>query len=176
MPYVELDDGWRAFNRVFLYLYLPETQDEMDALLGPDADADGNRQRAMEAAEDEVGADPQDPYGWFNLGSNLVYFERYGEAADAFDTAINLGLPWRFTRYQFGPYLAYFHQGRFDELVELADYTLFRTNKAGKRTCGAVGPYRLGDRFGAIEDFARVGSHPNYLDAEYALEFVGATP
>ena len=178
VPYGELDNGWKAFNRVFLYLYPPEAQGEIDALLGPDADADGNRQRAMEAAEDEVGADPQDPYGWFNLGSNLVYFERYGEAADAFDTALNLGLPWRFTRYQFGPYLAYFHQGRFDELVELTDYTLFRTNKAEEsHLWRGWARYRLGDRFGAIEDFrAALGVNPNYLDAQYALDFVGATP
>src|SRR4030067_61110 len=116
------------------------------AAAGVHAAAGGKRQRAREAAEAEVGADPQVPYGWFNLGSNLVYFERYGEAADAFDTALSLGLPWRFTRYQFGPYIAYFNQGRFDELVELADYTLFRTNKAEEsplwRGVGRVRPRR----------------------------------
>jgi len=178
VPYEEVDAGWKEFNRVFLYLYAPEAQAEIDALLGPDADRDRNRDRAIEAAEAEVEADPQDPYAWFNLGSNLVYFERYGEAADAFDTALNLGLPWRFTRYQFGPYLAYFHQGRFDELVELTDYTLFRTNKAEEsRLWRGWARYRLGDRFGAIEDFrAALGVNPYYLDAHYALEFVGATP
>jgi tetratricopeptide (TPR) repeat protein len=178
VPYAELDDGWKAFNRVFLYLYPPEAQSEIDALLGPDADPDSNRQRAMEAAEAEVGADPKDAYAWFNLGSNLVYFERYGEAVDAFDTALNLGLPWRFTRYQFGPYIADFHQGRFDDLIELADYTLFRTNKAEEsHLWRGWARYRLGDRLGAIEDFrAALAVNPNYLDAKYALGFIGATP
>jgi tetratricopeptide (TPR) repeat protein len=178
VPYDELDDGWRAFNRVFLYLYPPEAQPEIDALLGPDADADANRQRALEEAEAEVEADPQDGYAWFNLGSNLVYFERYGEAVDAFGTALQLGLPWRFTRYQFGPYIAFFHQGRFDELIELADYTLFRTNKAEEsHLWRGWARYRLGDRLGAIGDFRdALAVNPNYLDAQYALDFVGATP
>jgi hypothetical protein len=178
VPYAELDEGWKAFNRVFLYLYPLEAQAEIDALLGADADADANRQRALDTAEVEVEADPQDAYAWFNLGSNLVYFERYGEAVDAFENALNLGLPWRFTRYQFGPYIAYFHQGRFEELMELADYTLFRTEKAEEsHLWRGWARYRLGDRFGAIEDFREaLGVNPNYLDAQYALSFVGATP
>jgi len=178
VPYAELDEGWREFNRVFLYMYPMESQAEIDALLGPDAVADVNRQRALETAQDEVEADAQDPFAWFNLGSNLVYFERYGEAADAFDTALNLGLPWRFSRYQFGPYIAYFHQGRFEELVELTDYTIFRTNKAEEsHLWRGWARYRLGDRFGAIEDFREaLAVNPYYLDAQYALSFVGATP
>jgi tetratricopeptide (TPR) repeat protein len=178
VSYDDLDEGWRAFNRVFLYMYPVEAQAEIDSLLGSDADADANRQRALDTAELEVEADAQDPYAWFNLGSNLVYFERYGEAAEAFGNALNLGLPWRFTRYQFGPYIAYFHQGRFEELIELADYTLFRTNKAEEsHLWRGWARYRLGDHFGAIEDFrAALGVNPNYLDAQYALSFIGATP
>jgi tetratricopeptide (TPR) repeat protein len=178
VSYAALNDGWEAFNHVFLYLYPPQAEADITALLGADADADANRQRALDAASAAVAADPKDAYAWYNLGSNLVYFERYGEAAQAFDTALQLGLPWRFTRYQFGPYIAYFHQGRFEDLVKLADYTLFRTNKAEEsHLWRGWARYRLGDRAGAIEDFrAALGVNPNYLDAQYALQFVGATP
>ncbi len=130
VSYAELEEGWKAFNRVYLYLYDPADQARIDDLLGQDADPDRNRERALATSQSEVEGDSGDAYAWFNLGSNLVYFERYGEAAGAFDRAMELGLPWRFTRYQFGPYLALFHQGRFEELYELADYTLFRTYKA----------------------------------------------
>src|SRR3970282_444316 len=141
----ELEEGWEAFNRVYIYLYPAEAQAEIDALLGEDADPDLNRERALDAARRAIEDDSQNAFAWFNLGSNLVYFERYGEAADAFDTALGLGLPWRFTRYQFGPYIAYFHQGRFEELIELADYTLFRTQKAEESSCARDSAcFRLG--------------------------------
>lgn len=175
--YAALDEGWEAFNRVYIYLYSPEEQARVDAILGADADPDRNRERALEAASAAIEADPENPYAWFNLGSNLVYFERYGEAADAFDTARSIGLPWRFSRYQFGPYIAYFHQGRFDDVLELTDYTLFRTHKAEEsHLWRGWALYRKGDVFGAIEAFREaLIINPGYGDAVYALDFVGGT-
>jgi len=178
VSYADLDEGWQTFNRVFLFLYRPEEQAAIDSLLGPDTDPDANRQRALNAALAEANGDPDNPYAWFNLGTNLVYFERYGEAADAFDTALSIGLPWRFTRYQFGPYLAYFNQGRFEDVVELADATLYRTNKAVESLLWrGWARFRMGNTLAAIEDFrSALGIHPGYEDALYALEFVGSTP
>jgi tetratricopeptide (TPR) repeat protein len=178
VPFDEVDDGWRAFNRVFLYLYDPADQAAIDLLLGDDADADQNRERALAAAQADIDRDAQDGFAWFNLGSNLVYFERYGEAAQAFDTAGGLGLPWRFSRYQFGPYIAYFHQGRFQDVIDLADYTIFRTQKAEEsHLWRGWARYRLGELYPAIEDFRQaLHINPNYLDAQYALDFVGAGP
>lgn len=178
VSYDDLDELWQAFNRVFLYLYRPEDQPEIEMLLGPDSDVDRNRGRALEAVQTEAELDPENPYAWFNLGTNLAYFERYGEAADAFDTALAIGLPWRFTRYQFGPYIAYFNQGRFDDVIGLADATLFRTYKAEESLLWrGWARYRLGDVLGAIEDFrAALAVNPAYADALYALEYVGSSP
>ncbi|MGH2606364.1 MAG: C39 family peptidase [Anaerolineales bacterium] len=178
VSYASLDELWQTFNRVFLYLYRPEDQAEIEMLLGPDAEVDRNRRRALEAAQAEIELEPENPYAWFNLGTNLVYFERYGEAADAFDTALAIGLPWRFTRYQFGPYIAYFNQGRFEDVIELADATLFRTYKAEESMLWrGWARYRLGDVLGAIEDFrAALAVNPAYPDALYALEYVGSSP
>jgi tetratricopeptide (TPR) repeat protein len=122
-----------------------------------------------------IEADPENPYAWFNLGTNLLYFERYGEAAQAYDQALSLGLPWRFTRYQFGPYIAYFNQGRFNDVIDLAEETLARTPKAEESLLWrGWARYRLGDTQGAIDDFrAALEINPNYLDAQYALEFLG---
>jgi len=78
----------------------------------------------------EVDARVEDAYAWFKPGSSIVYFERYAEAAQAFDTALGLGLPWRFTRHKFGPYLACFHQGRYAYVIDLATATLYRTSKS----------------------------------------------
>lgn len=176
VDYQTLDEGWRAFNRVYLYVYYPEEGDRVEALLGPDADLEGNRQRALEQARSEIAASPEDAFAWFNLGTNLVYFERYAEAARAYDTALGLGLPWRFTRYQFGPYIAYFHQGRFQDVIDLADATLYRTSKAEESLLWrGWARFRLGQRGEAREDFLRaLEVNPNYADAHYALEYLSS--
>jgi tetratricopeptide (TPR) repeat protein len=174
VSYATVDQGWQAFNRVYMYVYLPDQQAQIDALLGSDMDVDQNRQNALDQAQAEIEKNPKDAYAWFNLGTNLVYFERYGEAGDAFDTALGLGLPWRFTRYQFGPYIAYFNQGRFQDVINLADATLYRTYKAEEsHLWRGWAEYRLGETSAAIADFKDALSiNPNYQDAQYALKFV----
>lgn len=174
VSYEDLEDAWRTFNHVYLVVFPVQDEEIVAGLLGDDRDPDVNRQRALARSEAEVALGDADAFSWFNLGSNLVYFERYADAAQAFDTALRLGLPWRFTRYQFGPYLAYFHTGRYQDLVDLTTATLYRTSKSEEaRLWRGWARYGLGDRGGALEDFrAALEINPNYLDAQYAVDFV----
>jgi hypothetical protein len=176
VPYEVVEEGWRAFNYIYIIIYPIQQVDTIETLLGQELDPDLNRSRALETAQTMIVSNPEDVFAWFNLGTNLLYFERYGEAAQAFDNALALGLPWRFTRYQFGPYIAYFNQGRFQDVIDLADATLYRTNKAEESMLWrGWARFRLGDLGGAIEDFrAALEVNPNYLDAQYALDYVGA--
>ncbi len=176
VSYEVVEEGWLAFNHVYIVLYPAQKGEAIDVLLGLDADLDVNRSRALERAQSMIESNPENEFAWFNLGTNLLYFERYGEAAQAYDNALALGLPWRFTRYQFGPYIAYFNQGRFQDVIDLAEATLHRTNKAEESMLWrGWARYRLGDLNGAIEDFrTALVVNPNYLDAQYALDFVGA--
>ena len=107
--YADTDHRWKHFNRVFIVIYLPHQEETVKAILGEDWDIETNRRKALETARAEVDANPEDSLAWFNLGSNLVYFEEYQEAAEAYDQARILGLPQRMMRYQFGPFHAYFH-------------------------------------------------------------------
>jgi tetratricopeptide (TPR) repeat protein len=170
-----LEAGWEAFNWVYMVIYPVAAPPPLESILGPDFDLDANRQRTMERARQVIETDPENAYAWFNLGTNLLYFERYRQAAEAFDNALSLGLPWRFTRYQFGPYIAYFHAGRTDDLLNLAEATLQRTAKAEESLLWrGWGRYRMGDLNDAIQDFrAALQINPNYIDAQYALEFLG---
>ena len=70
--------------------------------------AEINREKALDLAQSETIADPENAFAWFNLGSNQIYFENYSEAGQAYDTARQIGLPQRMMRYQFGPFFAYF--------------------------------------------------------------------
>ena len=178
ITYADLEEAWKAFNHVFMYVYPVSDPAPLESILGPDYDVDLNRERALARAQREIELDPEDEFSWFNLGSNLVYFERYSEAADAYDTALILGLPWRFTRYQFGPYIAYFHSGRTEDVIALTEATLQRTAKAEEaRLWRGWAYYRLGDVGTAIEDFrTALIINPNYIDGHYALEYLGVGP
>jgi hypothetical protein len=82
-----LDSYWQIFNRVYLLVYPPAQETALNSILGDNVDPDLNRQHALEVSQVETQSQPNNAYTWFNLGSNLVYFERYGEAATAYDKA-----------------------------------------------------------------------------------------
>jgi hypothetical protein len=173
-----LDSYWQIFNRVYLLVYPTTREEALKQLLGDNWDPNLNRQHALDVAKAETEATPNNAYAWFNLGSNLVYFERYGEAASAYDTARSLGLYQRMLRYQFGPFFAYFNDGETDELMAVTEYALQRTpNSEEALLWHGWAEYRLGKKAEAIADWENaLKAHPGYQDAQYALDFIAANP
>ena len=178
IPYAQLESEWKPFNYLYMIVYLPEQEEEIKTILGSNWDADLNRQRVLELAQAATTADPSDAFAWFNVGSNLVYFERYEEANAAYDKSRELGLPQRMFRYQFGPFLANFHANRNDDLLALTEYALQRTEMSEETWLWrGWALYRDGDLNGAIKAWRKALSvRPGYEDALYALNFVGSTP
>jgi tetratricopeptide (TPR) repeat protein len=178
VDYQTLEEYWHSFNHVYILIYPPTLEETVKSILGEDWDVDVNRQNALDKAKAETASDPTDAYAWFNLGTNLVYFERYQDAAQAFDKARQLGLPQRMLRYQFTPFFAYFHARRIEDLLALTEYALQITPNAEEALLWhGWARYRSGDTPGAIEDFrAALAENPNYADAQYALDFVRENP
>jgi tetratricopeptide (TPR) repeat protein len=173
-----IDSYWQIFNRVYLLVYPADKQESVKQILGENWDPDLNRQHALEVAQAETQSTPDNAYAWFNLGSNLVYFERYGEAATAYDQARELGLYQRMLRYQFGPFFAYFNDGETNELIAVTEYALERTpNSEEALLWHGWAEYRLGDKTKAKEDWEKaLEAHPGYPDAQYALDFLATNP
>ena len=178
VAYAKLEEYWKAFNHVYILVYPPEKEETVKSILGPDWDEKVNRQRTLQAAQAAVNEDPGNAFAWFNLGSNLVYFERYQDAVVAFDRARAIGLPQRMLRYQFTPFFAYFYTRRMEELFALTDYALKITPNAEEALLWrGWANYRNGDTSAAVADFqAALRENPNYQDAGYALDFVHANP
>jgi tetratricopeptide (TPR) repeat protein len=174
LSYETLDDYWQPFNRLYMLVYTPDQEETVQAILGDNWDEELNRQHAQAAAQAEIEADPEDGNAWFNLGTNLLYFEQYQDAALAYDEARKIGWPQRMLRYQFGPFFAYFHAGRNEDLLTLTEYALQRTpNSEEALLWRGWGRYRGGDVNGAVADFrAALEVNPNNWDAQYALDFV----
>jgi tetratricopeptide (TPR) repeat protein len=180
IPYQQLMEDWKPFSYLYMVIYSPDDEPEVATILGEAWDADANRLKALGIAQAATAADPEDGFAWFNLGSALVYFERYQEAAQAFDTSFTLGLPLRMTRYQFWPFVAYYNSDRIDYLLQLTENTYKIIN--GQYSEEALlwhgyGLLRQGDVAGAAADWNKALSvHPRYCDAERAInEFVAVT-
>ncbi len=173
VAYTDIDKNWQAFNRVYIMIFLPDQLTTVQSILGSDWDVSENRKHALAQAKSETETTPKNPLAWFNYGSNLLFFDKYIDSAKAYDTARALTLPQRMLRYQFGPFIAYFHSGRFDDLMSLTDYGLKLTPTSEETMLWrGWGLYRLGRKQEAIDlwtDSLKI--HPNYNDALYAIDF-----
>jgi hypothetical protein len=128
-------EGWRSFNYLFLVIYPPDRQEEVFNLLGPWEDPFWAYQHALDTAESEIqtlsGVDKF--YALFNKGTSLVKMEQYLDAGAAFDQAYQVYYelvdddairPYRITWYQTTPYQAYYFSGRYQDVINLANFTL----------------------------------------------------
>ena len=129
VSYDDLSTSWAQFNHAFLVVHRPFEADELAALLGPDyTDETRMWQRAAARAEAATAEQPDNAFGWFNLGMSLTRLADqngdaalYSAAATAFDQSRIAGLPPRMMWYQFEPYRAYLYGGRPDETLALAE-------------------------------------------------------
>lgn len=118
--YDEINDKWKHFNYTYIVLYRAEREAELMELLGDHSDEWQNNILSLELARNEATEDPTDAHAWFNMGTNFVSLGMYDAAAQAYDQAVSLGLPWRMMWYQFGPYEAYYNTGRYDDMIRIA--------------------------------------------------------
>jgi tetratricopeptide (TPR) repeat protein len=176
IAYSKLEKEWKPFNNLYIVIYFPQFEEEMKNLLASNWDPDLNRQNALDASQADSAKNPKDVFAWFNLGSNLVYFDRYEEAALAYDKARAIGLPLRMFRYQFGPFLAYFHSGRNEDLLVLTDYARGVTEMSEETWLWyGFGLYRNGDYAGARKAWQKAAKiNPNFYEdqAQKALDLI----
>lgn len=166
LPYSQLEQEWKPFNNLYIVMYFPQFEEEMKTLLGSNWDPGLNRQTALDSAQADTVQNPTDAFAWFNLGSNLVYFDRYEEAALAYDKAREIGLPLRMFRYQFGPFLAYFHSNHNEDLLALTDYARGITEMSEEAWLWyGFGLYRNGDYDGALKAWQKADKvNPNFYE------------
>lgn len=124
--YQDVDSRWQQFNRIFIVIYSQEREAELARLMGGHQDVAYAINYALSKAKEEASTQPDNPYAWFNLGSNFTLLRDYQNAVRAFDKALNVGagLPWRMLWYQFTMYEAYYNAGQYQQLKSLTEVTL----------------------------------------------------
>ena len=137
--YDEFNQGWRAFDRVFLVVYPAERESDVMGLLGSYADSRWAAQHALDLANQDIRTATGIPlfFDWFARGSSEVVLQQYIDAANSYDQAFSLYAaldsnystrPWRMMWYQTGPYWAYYYSGRYQDVINLANFTLDKTS------------------------------------------------
>jgi hypothetical protein len=121
------DGSWRIFNRKYIVLYPPDDRDGVHSLLGKMADDELMLAHALEVARAEAQADPDDAFAWFNLGTTYTWLGEAELAAEAYDEARRIGLPFRMLWYQEELFQAYLAAGRYEDVIRLAEVTLQTT-------------------------------------------------
>ncbi len=187
VPYEQVGaHWWRDFDYVYLVVYPAESENEVLAILGPQADESANYRYAADKARQEIASlSGRDLYfAWYNLGSNLAALQDYAAAAQAYDQAFALytsipepDRPWRILWYQTGPYAAYYYTGRYQDVISLGNQTL---NLVGKpileETLFWMGMARQaqGEMDKAILDFRRAAEiNPRSTPALEQLNLLG---
>jgi hypothetical protein len=173
--------SWRPFNFHYIIAFPKDRESDVLRLLGPNADENYNLQSATDLAlqETKTMQDSQDlAFAWYNVGTNYTDQRRYVDAANAYDMARSLGVPWRIIWYETGPYKAYYWSHRYQTIVDLASYTLNgETELEESWYWRGMARMALGDSEGAISDWRQaLAKHVGFPPALDALQQAGAVP
>ncbi|MBN2302963.1 MAG: C39 family peptidase [Anaerolineae bacterium] len=125
--YAQFEAWWAHFNRVLIVVYPADREADVMRALGPLADPAAANARALELAQAGIAADPGDGWAWLGAGTSAAALGDTEAAARYVDTARRVGLPFRALWYQFAPYEAYYHAGRYHDVLALADETIAAT-------------------------------------------------
>ena len=171
LSYADLEASWTQFNHSYVVLYQAEQEAVVNELLGAATDDAAMWQASLARAQADAARDPANAFYWFNLGSTYNALGDYDKAATAFDQALAIGLPWRMLWYQFGPYEAYQHAGRYDDVVLLAETTLTdRPFFEESYYYLGLAQSALGDMAGARANLQKAQElNPNFAPAQKAL-------
>ena len=115
---------WSIQDRGYILIYTDEKNEIVDAIVGEDMEWSSMLERAIESYQSEILENPADPFAWHTLGELLMELDRPAQAAQAYDQARAIGLPWRMFWYNFQIYEAYYRLGRHQDVVELAEATI----------------------------------------------------
>lgn len=188
--YSETEKSWQAFNYVFVVAYPPEKENDVLAALGPLATAEEAAQIAYDRAMQETTSltDKRDKYfAWYNAGTSLVVLQDYPAAAAAYDEAFGIypdilenKRPYRMLWYQTGPYEAYYHAARYQDVINLANLTLGNMADPALEESyywRARSYLALGDELRAENNLrSSLKYHPGYIPSLTLLQEMGITP
>lgn len=175
-----LNEIWLPFNYQYLVAFPADREGDVLKSLGPEADPLAAYNQAAQRALVDIPAlsGIRQGMAYYNLGLSLQALGDSAAAVTAFDQARLLNIPYRMLWYQPNIYAAYYAQGRYTEVLTLADFTLSSTtNSEEAYYWRGKARQALGDRSPAIQDYKTSTTlNPNYRPPADALASLGVSP
>lgn len=168
-PYEEFDKTqWKPFNREYLPVYKPESEELLKSIIGPSWDKMAMYEHAALVANSEIAENEKDMYAWFNLGTSNFGLGNYEEARAAFEKSRSLGWPKRMLWYQIQPIETYNALGEYSKALELSRIGLSGNDSFAELHLESAIAYKgLGDREKAREEGQRaLFYYPNFEKAK----------
>jgi tetratricopeptide (TPR) repeat protein len=172
--YEEYDRRWHDFNRIFMVLYPPDAEPELQAVLGDYWESDSAARLTLAQAEADY-AITQEGLSLYNVASAHLALGDFEQAAQLFDQARAIGLPWRMHWYRFEAFEAYLAVGRYDDVLTLVYEVLENESEiqevyyyAGRAAEGLGDPDRARANY-----YAALARNANYPEAQAALDALG---
>ncbi|MCB9112110.1 MAG: C39 family peptidase [Anaerolineales bacterium] len=191
-PYDEYEDGWRSFNYLFIVAYPANREAEVVNVLGTWWDEKWAAQHALELAEKELKTLKGNNlfFAYFNKGTSHVALNQFSDASLAYDQAFRQYANWDTTKgnrpfrmmwYQTGPYFAYYYSARYQDVIDLADTTLYDTISKPTLEESLLwrgrAYYMIGNTNAAVADYrAALQVHADWFPAVQALQELGLQP
>jgi tetratricopeptide (TPR) repeat protein len=124
IPYDQLDEIWRPFNRDYLIVYKAEDEARLQAVLGQQWDEAYNAQWTLDQALADREAGKVDSFTTYNIGWAQLQLGQVAEAVESMETARAVGLPWRFFWYDYSLLEAWREQGKWEDMLWLIHETI----------------------------------------------------
>lgn len=170
--YAEFEETqWKAFNREYIPLYLPDQEDTVKEIISENWDTKTMYQNAVKKAQEEIAHNDQDMYAYFNLGTSYYGLGEYQSAWKAFEKAHAIGWPKRMLWYQIQPVQTLNELGKYQEALTMADTGLFANDSFAELHVEKAKAYKgLGDRQKAKEEIQKALQYaPNLQSANDLL-------
>jgi tetratricopeptide (TPR) repeat protein len=190
--YATYQEGWLAFDYLFMVVYPAERESQVYETLGPWADGEWANQHALELSEKDITAIKGNDlfFAWFNKGTSHVQLKQYVDASNAYDKAFSYYAQWntaekdrpyRMMWYQTGPYFAYYYAARYQDVINLANTTLNDTISSPTLEESLLwrgrAYYMAGQTQLAVDDYrAALAIHVGWAPAVQALQDLGLQP
>ncbi len=167
---------WEPFLFEYILIYPREKESLVASIVGEHWNEDRMKKLALQHASKRCRELPRDPYAWYDLGRAYFMEGNMAKAAEAFEKAIEIGLPPRFFWYQYEALWAFNRIGRYQEVLEISSRVIERAPSIAEihlaRGDALIG---LGRKEEAVEEYRLALKYqPNLSQARIRLFSLGA--
>lgn len=117
-------DLWNYYNGEYLVVYPPEREADVQAALGRDWEEQTNWQQLLKKSRTQTRENPDDAFAWWGQGAAQLALGQEEKAAQAFDRAVEAGVPLQYYWYRQEAFEAWNQTSQHQKTLSLTEKVL----------------------------------------------------